>query len=177
MKKFLILNSLLAAGLLAAGGAQAQIYDNSAAATSDTPVRAGEASTMTGGVPNMRTTNSPYPDGTAVVSVAAPGYVVTSPSYPYVISSPSYPYTVTTPSTPAVVAGTTVYTYPGTTYSYSTAPHYPYGPSGHSTAVMGAAPVYVYPGSAVVLNRPLLGDQAVVRPREIVPGPTYVLPR
>jgi hypothetical protein len=49
-------HSLLLAGLLAAAGiAQAQ----TAAATSDVPVKAGEASTMTQGQPNMATTNNP----------------------------------------------------------------------------------------------------------------------
>lgn len=47
--------SLLLAGLMAfAGVAQAQ----TASATSDVPVKAGEASTMTQGVPNAKTTNS-----------------------------------------------------------------------------------------------------------------------
>jgi len=50
-------HALLAAGLVAIGGlAQAQ--------TTDVPTQAGEASTMTRGVPNAETTNSPYPDGT-----------------------------------------------------------------------------------------------------------------
>lgn len=47
--------SILLAGLIAfAGVANAQ----TAAATSNTPVQAGEASTMTQGVPNAKTTNS-----------------------------------------------------------------------------------------------------------------------
>ena len=47
--------SLLLAGLIAfAGVANAQ----TAAATSNTPLQAGEASTMTQGVPNAKTTNS-----------------------------------------------------------------------------------------------------------------------
>jgi hypothetical protein len=163
MKNTLITRSLLAAGLLAAAAAQAQIYDNSAAATSDSPVRAGEATTMTNGVPNLRSTNSPYPDGTPVVTVG-----------PAVVASPGYPYVVTSPSTPAVVAGSAVYSYPY--YSYNAAaPHYPYGTV--DTTVMGAAPVYVVPGTTVWPNRPALGQPATVQPREVVPGPVYVLPR
>lgn len=46
--------SLLLAGLMA-GGAWAQ----TASATSDVPVQAGEASTVTNGVPNMATSNAP----------------------------------------------------------------------------------------------------------------------
>jgi len=178
MKNTLITRSLLAAGLLAAAAAQAQVYNNSAAATSDSPVRAGEATTMTNGAPNLLTTNSPYPDGTAVVTVAPA--VVGTPGYPYVVGSTTYPHVVT--SSPAVVAGSAVYSYPY--YSYNAAaPHYPYGTVDTTvlapapTTVMGAAPVYVHPGNTTLLNRPLLGQPAVVQPRVIVPGPTYVLPR
>ena len=163
MKNTPITRALLAAGLLAAAAAQAQIYNNSAAATSDSPVRAGEATTMTNGAPNLLTTNSPYPDGTPVVTVA-----------PALVAAPGYPYVVTSPATPAVVAGSAVYSYPYYSYNAAAA-HYPYGTV--DTTVMGAAPAYVYPGGAVVLNRPLLGQPATVRPREIVPGPVYVLPR
>jgi hypothetical protein len=49
--------SILLAGLLAVGGAQAQ--GSSASGSSDVPMQAGEASTMTRGVPNAATTNSP----------------------------------------------------------------------------------------------------------------------
>ena len=44
---------LLAAALATAGAAHAQ----KAAETTNTPQRAGEASTMTGGAPNAKTTN------------------------------------------------------------------------------------------------------------------------
>jgi hypothetical protein len=170
MKNTLVTRALLAAGLLAAAAAQAQIYNNSAAATSDSPVRAGEATTMTNGAPNLLTTNSPYPDGTPVVTLAPT--VVGTPGYPYVVGATTYPHVVT--SSPAVVAGSAVYSYPY--YSYNgAAAHYPYGTV--DTTVMGAAPVYVAPGSTVYPNRPLLGQPAVVQPRVIVPGPTYVLPR
>lgn len=63
--------TLITAGLLAGlGAAQAQ--------TGDAPLRAGEASTFTRGVPNQVTTNSPYPDGTVVVP--SHGYVYASPA-------------------------------------------------------------------------------------------------
>lgn len=68
-------STLIAAGLLATlGTAQA-------AATSDAPLRAGEASTFTNGQPNRVTTNSPYPDGTVVLH----GY-----GYPAVVASTYY---------------------------------------------------------------------------------------
>ncbi|MBA3774387.1 MAG: hypothetical protein H0X13_18445 [Ramlibacter sp.] len=49
--------SVLLAGLLAVAGAHAQSAP--AGGSSDAPTRAGEASTMTNGVPNAMTTNSP----------------------------------------------------------------------------------------------------------------------
>lgn len=48
---------ILLAGLLAAAGAQAQ--STSASGSSDSPPKAGEASTQTMGAPNAKTTNSP----------------------------------------------------------------------------------------------------------------------
>ena len=57
MNKFTALSSILLAGLLGAAGVQAQSYP--AASTSDMPTKAGEQSTMTNGVPNAKTTNSP----------------------------------------------------------------------------------------------------------------------
>jgi hypothetical protein len=72
MKK-LLLTSVAAAGLAMAGAVQA-------ASTFDAPLRAGEASTMTQGRPNLLTTNSPYPDGTVVLH--ARPVVVTSPVLP-----------------------------------------------------------------------------------------------
>lgn len=50
--------SLLMAGLLAGAGAYAQHSYSSPTATSDVPVQAGEASTVTNGVPNMVTSNA-----------------------------------------------------------------------------------------------------------------------
>jgi hypothetical protein len=68
--------SIIAAGLLAAAGAQAQ--SAGASASTDDPPKAGEASTQTRGVPNARTTNSPVseapiPNSRAVVRQEAQG--------------------------------------------------------------------------------------------------------
>ena len=65
--------TLLVAGVMAlAGAAQADTFD--------TPTRAGEASTMTMGQPNLATTNSPYSDGVTFVDTtvlgAAPATVI-----------------------------------------------------------------------------------------------------
>jgi hypothetical protein len=61
--------SLIVAGALGlAGIAQAETFN--------TPMQAGEASTMTRGQPNERTTNSPYPDNTVVVTPSAQDNVV-----------------------------------------------------------------------------------------------------
>ena len=78
--------SLIVAGLVAAGGiAQAETFD--------TPMQAGEASTMTMGQPNQLTTNSPYSDGTVWVDTtvlgAAPA-TVTVPVDHYVYVQPGW---------------------------------------------------------------------------------------
>ena len=65
--------SLLLAGLMA-GGAWAQ----TASATSDVPVKAGEASTQTHGQPNMSTANHP----------AATGPVTSAPACPWTAPRP-----------------------------------------------------------------------------------------
>jgi len=101
MNKISLKHALLATGLVAAAGF-AQAAD-----TFDGPTRAGEASTMTHGVPNAVTTNSPYPDGTPVIvgaAVAAPGTTTTTTTYHYTYPVVSYPNTVTTyyPATVAV---------------------------------------------------------------------------
>lgn len=60
--------SVLLAALLAGGAfAATDIGTNyaPAAETSNSPLRAGEMSTMTGGAPNLMTSNSPYGDRTA----------------------------------------------------------------------------------------------------------------
>lgn len=68
--------SLIVAGALAvAGVAQAETFD--------TPMQAGEASTMTMGQPNQLTTNSPYADNTVVVDTTVLGaapVVITEPA-------------------------------------------------------------------------------------------------
>jgi hypothetical protein len=88
------LSILIAAGLVAvAGVAQATSYD--------TPAQAGEASTMTHGEPNARTTNSPYWDGTT-----------------YVYSDSYIPPTTVLGAGPSTTTVTTYsYTYPAVTYS------------------------------------------------------------
>ena len=93
MKKTSLTSALLLAGVLAAAGAaQAETFDS--------PMRAGEASTMTGGSPNALTTNSPYSDGTVIVDtrVLGAGPVVVMPQ------------------------GTTTYVTPGTTTYYYVGP-------------------------------------------------------
>ncbi len=60
--------SLLLAGLLAAGGA----YAAGANPTSDVPVKAGEASTVTHGQPNVVTTNEPLQHPAPVSSASDP---------------------------------------------------------------------------------------------------------
>jgi hypothetical protein len=143
MYKSIIARSLLLAGVLTAGAAaQAQTYWSSTG-TSDSPQQAGEASTMTNGVPNMVTTNSPYPDGTPVVVLAPNGSPYYGPQYYYpgqVVTTPSYPvYSAPygTPVYPAVVAPSP---------SYSTYPNYP----------------------AVISHSP--HNPAVVMPRQVVPS-------
>jgi hypothetical protein len=59
----------LMAGLMAAAGAYAQ--STPAAGSSDTPPKAGEASTQTMGAPNAKTTNSPVSEAPAPASAAA----------------------------------------------------------------------------------------------------------
>jgi len=82
--------SLLLAGLMA-GGAWAQ----SAAPTSDVPVRAGEASTVTQGQPNMATTHDPLRGHSTVGSASsapvgsASGVPVDSASSTAVMGAPS----------------------------------------------------------------------------------------
>ena len=145
MKNTLIVRSLLLAGVCAAAGAaQAQYW--SSGNTTDTPLQAGEASTMTNGVPNMVTANSPYPDGTPLVVVGPNGLVSPyyGPSYypRAIVASPSYTY----PSYPAHVYSTPVYPAVVASPSY---PSYP--------AVIARAP----------------HNPAVVMPRQVLPGTTY----
>ena len=58
--------SVLCAGLLAVGAAQAQTAPS--AGNSDGPPKAGEASNQTQGVPNAKTTNSPFTDRPALLT-------------------------------------------------------------------------------------------------------------
>lgn len=101
MNKTPITRAVLLAAIAtgAAGMAQAE--------TSDMPYRAGEASTMTQGVPNAVTTNSPYPDGTAVIPAApvlmAPGSVATTTTYYYA----PYVTTYAVPATPVITSSST----------------------------------------------------------------------
>jgi hypothetical protein len=87
------LSALVAAGIVAvAGVAQADTYDS--------PTQAGEASTMTNGVPNQATTNSPYSEAYNLTTVLGAGPVSTDTTvttYTY-----TYPY-VTTYSYPSAV--------------------------------------------------------------------------
>jgi hypothetical protein len=91
MKKSQLSRVLIAAGLLAAGAAvQAQTFDS--------PTQAGEASTMTNGAPNLLTTNSPFPDGTAVTTtLVSPGY-----SYYSYSTAPVVSYSYTYPAVPSL---------------------------------------------------------------------------
>lgn len=70
MKKFSLTHAILVGGLLAAGGIA------QAATTSDVPLEAGEASTMTGGAPNL-VTNNVEGSHTAVLG-AGPAVVYTT---------------------------------------------------------------------------------------------------
>ncbi|MGZ5195057.1 MAG: hypothetical protein ACXWJM_07780 [Ramlibacter sp.] len=63
MKKSNAYLSVLMAGLVAAAGAYAQTTP--ASGSSDTPPKAGEASTQTMGAPNAKTTNSPVSEAPA----------------------------------------------------------------------------------------------------------------
>jgi hypothetical protein len=69
MKKSSTCLSVLIAGLMAAAGAYAQ--STPAAGSSDTPPKAGEASTQTNGAPNAKTTNSPVSEAPAPAAAAA----------------------------------------------------------------------------------------------------------
>lgn len=64
--------SLLLAGLMAVAGI-ANAQSGSASATSDVPSKAGEASTMTNGKPNAKTTNSTASETTGSVRTGAQG--------------------------------------------------------------------------------------------------------
>ena len=86
--------SVLLAGLLAGAGAFAQ----TASATADGPVKAGEASTMTHGRPNMATSN--YSSGAPVTSASG---VIVTPAASSTTVMGAAPATVVVPATPVVV--------------------------------------------------------------------------
>lgn len=74
MKNSSLTRALFVAGAIAAAGiAHAETFDS--------PMQAGEASTMTNGVPNALTTNSPYRDNAVIVDtrVMGAGQVVVVP--------------------------------------------------------------------------------------------------
>ena len=81
MNKSTALLPILMAGLLAVAGAHAQSAP--AAASTDGPPKAGEASNQTMGAPNAKTTNSPFseapsPGATVAVVPAAPVVATTT---------------------------------------------------------------------------------------------------
>jgi hypothetical protein len=87
MRKTLI-SAAIATGIVAmAGIAQAETFDS--------PTRAGEASTMTQGVPNAATTNSPYEDGYNPTLVMGAGPVLVDPTVTTYSYSYAYPPVVT----------------------------------------------------------------------------------
>lgn len=95
------LSALLAAGIVAvAGVAQAGTFDS--------PTQAGEASTMTSGVPNQATTNSPFPDGYNPTIVMGAGPLLSDSTVTTYTYSYPYVYSYTTPSTVYLVPGTVV---------------------------------------------------------------------
>ena len=96
MKKSSLTRALFVAGVVAVAGVA------QAAETFDSPMQAGEASTMTGGQPNALTTNSPYPDGTAVivdtrVLGAGPAVIVPQGTITYGPTVTTYQYVAPAP--------------------------------------------------------------------------------
>jgi hypothetical protein len=80
MKKSHAYLPVLMAGLVAAAGAYAQ--STPAAGSSDTPPKAGEASTQTVGAPNAKTTNSPVseaPSPSAATAATSSTYSAPAP--------------------------------------------------------------------------------------------------
>jgi hypothetical protein len=95
MKKSNAYLSVLMAGLMAAAGAYAQ--STPAAGSSDTPPKAGEASTQTMGAPNAKTTNSPVSE--------APSPSAASASATYTAPAPVAQTTTNVTTTTAMGAG------------------------------------------------------------------------
>ena len=73
-KHSMSLSIVFAAALAAAGVAQAQVAE-----TTNSPQRAGEASTMTGGAPNAKTTNATTTSRPANVNTAMPAETTNVP--------------------------------------------------------------------------------------------------
>jgi hypothetical protein len=151
MNKSLLTRTLLAAGIVAAAGiAQAQ--------TTDAPQQAGEASTMTRGVPNAATTNSPYPDGTVVL----PQHVVVGPT-----TTTTYQYY----AVPQVVTGSAVVVYD----SYNTASTYHRGSASATTNVPGrAGEVSTMTGGVPNMTTNNNAPVTVGTARVLVPGTYYL---
>jgi hypothetical protein len=95
MKKSNAYLPVLMAGLMAAAGAYAQ--STPAAGSSDTPPKAGEASTQTMGAPNAKTTNSPVSEAPSPSTAAA--------STTYVAPAPVAQTTTHVTTTTAMGAG------------------------------------------------------------------------
>lgn len=88
--------TLFVAGMFAVAGAvQAETFDS--------PTQAGEASTMTQGVPNAVTTNSPYADGSHTLILGAGPAIVTTDTYVTTYSLPPH-YVLPAPVTHSYMA-------------------------------------------------------------------------
>jgi len=101
MKKSHAYLPVLMAGLMAAAGAYAQ--STPAAGSSDTPPKAGEASTQTMGAPNAKTTNSPVSE--APSPSAAPASTSSTYSAPAAPAAPVAQTTTNVTTTTAMGAG------------------------------------------------------------------------
>jgi len=103
MKKSHAYLPVLMAGLVAAAGAYAQTTP--AAGSSDTPPKAGEASTQTMGAPNAKTTNSPVseaPSPSAAPAAASSTYA--APAAPVAQTTTNVTTTAAMGSNPAADA-------------------------------------------------------------------------
>jgi hypothetical protein len=95
MKKSNALLPVLMAGLMAAtAGAYAQ--STPAAGSSDTPPKAGEASTQTMGAPNAKTTNSPVSEAPSPSAAPATAAATTTYSAPAPVAQTTTRVTTTT---------------------------------------------------------------------------------
>ena len=163
MNRTTLTRVMIAAGTLAVTGfAQAQY-------TTDVPAQAGEASTMTGGAPNAKSTNSPYTDNGVLVLNGTPHvttqtYVYRSPVYTYSYPVAPAPYVYVYPAPHAYSAPVVTYPYGVTTYSY-VAPSLPAGSAsstsnvpdraGEASTFTGGAP------NAVTNNNTVIGSTFV----------------